>query len=288
MIFFNEKEGTTPLVQLLDGFDAVSIVHHVTGHGLEPFEVHNCGPMTLRDLDRCLRLVYGPQPVDMDALNRIYTKTALAPLEEIRPGTAVGFKMRFRPPSLELHTHGLPGAIGGRLQRRRLEKFRRQMLDLLAEREVLACIAVRQDILRWSLSKYHGDGTGRPGHIQFALAAGSIGRSDLPAFHVELSRLDAILTKCRLDHERKRRLQADLEAAGIRTAVLRYEDFLADRTAYFQRLLGLLDVGVESEQIVETLDGIRTLGRVHPSDISEFVENHAEVLDAYGDAFVPW
>ena len=43
----------------------------------------------------------------------------------------------------------------------------------------------------------------------------------------------------------------DLEAAGVRTAVLRYEDFIADAPAYFADMLETLDIEPATGEIRE-------------------------------------
>jgi len=292
IVLFSEKEGTTPVMQLLDQFSGVSVVHQVDQKGWEPFDVHNCGPMPVRSLVRCLRVLYGPQPVDIDAVNRIYGTTANLPLAPVVPKTAVGFKMRFRPPRrnpfgrLGTGRAGTPLRVLGRAMETRA--FERRMLALFAELDVTALIAVRQDLLRWALSKYHGDGTGTPGHLQFKLAAGRIQRSDIGKFDADLGRLRAIIDTCRADHDRKRRLRDDLEAAGVRTGILRYEEFLTDAETYFSDLLAALDVHTSPAEVAEVLARGTSFEKVHSDDISEIVENPDEVIAAFGDAFVRW
>jgi hypothetical protein len=98
IIFFEEKEGTSPLVRLLDNFEQISIIHQVKNKGWEPFDRHNCGNMSVRNLMRCLDIVFNKVSTDLDLLNQIYIKTAKIPLEEINRNGVVGFKMRFAPP----------------------------------------------------------------------------------------------------------------------------------------------------------------------------------------------
>jgi hypothetical protein len=124
--------------------------------------------------------------------------------------------------------------------------------------------------------------------MQFAMRAGKMQRHDIDTIHVDLPRLGAILEACRQDHDRKRRLRDGLERAGVRTEVLRYEDFVADRAAYMDRLLRAIDIELGLDQIVASLDTVQTFQKVHSTEISDFVENHDEVLEAFGDAFVRW
>jgi hypothetical protein len=278
IVLFNEKEGTTPVMQLLDGFDAVSVVHQADG-GWEPFDAHNCGRMRLGDLERCLRFLYAPGPVDIDAVNRLYLATGTKPLAPVEAGAAVGFKMRFRPPRRSRF---------GRLRRLQQRRFEARLTSVLRELDVTVFMAVRQDILRWALSKYHGDGSGSPGHLQFALAEGTISRADIGRIHVDLPELGRILDACRRDHARKRSIVDELSRQGVRTAVLRYEDFVADPHAFFAAALGAIDVEPGPGEIEAVLARGTKFEKVHADDLREFVENPDEVLATYGDAFVAW
>jgi hypothetical protein len=40
IVLFEEKEGTSPLVRLLDNFERVSVIHHENGGGWKPFDQH--------------------------------------------------------------------------------------------------------------------------------------------------------------------------------------------------------------------------------------------------------
>ena len=64
IILFHEKTGTSALVRLLDKFDEITILGQKKNRGLEPFDRHNCGPMTLNDLQRCLDIVFRQGPKD--------------------------------------------------------------------------------------------------------------------------------------------------------------------------------------------------------------------------------
>jgi len=76
IIIFAEKEGTSPLVRLLNNFEQISIAHQVGVIDWEPFDIHNRGAMTLGNLERCLDIIFGNEAIDFSQLNQIYTKTA--------------------------------------------------------------------------------------------------------------------------------------------------------------------------------------------------------------------
>jgi len=286
VIFFEEKEGTTPLIHLLEQFQQISIVRQRGKQ--EPFDEHVCGPMTQANLRSCLELIFNDQPADMDALNEVYTTTAKEPLESFDKATSVGFKMRFVPKKLQSGLFAEIWPFGKWQSRRAKQAYRRMMLDLLGKYDVVVFIAVRQDIFRWALSKYHGDGTGKPGHLQFHLATGKISKDDLGKIHVDAGKFEALLRKCERSHARKRKLMTDLQARGVVVQPICYEDFLADKHAYFRNLLHALEIDLSAEEIKSVIDEGTYFKKVHSDDISEFVENHLEVIKKFGDRFVTW
>jgi hypothetical protein len=105
---------------------------------------------------------------------------------------------------------------------------------------------------------------------------------------VDPDRLATILAGCQQIHEAKQRLLDDLEAAGVHTSVLRYEDFVSDQPAYFSRLLETLEIEPRPGEIDGVLARGTAFEKVHSDDLAEFVENADEVLEMFGDAFVAW
>jgi len=288
IIFFNEKEGTSPLVRLLDNFDQVSIVHQVDNSGWEPFDQHNCGPMPLANLECCLDIIFGEEPIDTERLDQVYTETAKSSLAGFSKSGAVGFKMRFVPPRNN-SPYMASFSPWNRMYKRRAESlFRRMMLEILSRNNVGVFFAVRQDVLRWGLSKYHGDGTGKPGHLQFKLASGQISRGDIDKVSVDCVRLDKIISTYEEELGRKRRLMEEFELAGIRTRPLIYEEFLEDKQKYFGEIFEFLDLKVSGEEIDAAINAGGYFKKVHSDNISDFVENHEEVNEKFGNRFVSW
>lgn len=292
IIFFTEKEGTSPLVRLLDHFESISVIHQANNKGWEPFNRHNCGPMPLRDLEKCLDMIFDNASIDSEQLNQIYTKTAKLPLEETPAGdVSVGFKMRFVPPA---KSFPLLAAISRRvglshaLAKHDARKFRNMMFDVLKKHEVVVFLAVRQDILRWALSKYHGSGSGKAGHLQFELAAGRISKDEIGKINIDCNRLEQFIDSCAEIHRDKRRLMKELKSAGIQTYPVLYEDFLADKHNYFDNVLKCLELENATEEIDTALQKGAHFEKVHSDDISTFVENHEEVLQRFGDRFISW
>jgi len=293
IIFFNEKEGTSSLVRLLNSFERVSVVHHADGMGWEPFDKHNCGRMPLKTIKRCFDLIYKKNKIDMSKLNKIYTKTATKPLAMIDARKSIGFKMRFRP-KINLgipYIGNLPlikKTIKPFVIKNQKHKFKRTMIALINKHNLVAFITVRQDTLRWALSKYHGDGSGNPGHLQFKLAAGLINKENLQNIHVDCDKLERIITDCERVLQRKKDLMLSFKHAGIKTYPLKYEDFCQDKFKYFQNMFNHIGINLPKEEISSSLEKDAHFKKVHSDDISRFVANHEEVIEKFGDRFTTW
>ncbi len=292
VILFNEKAGTSPLVRLLDKFDLISVVHQEKNAGFEPFDSHNCGRMSLGDLKQCLDLIYNQGSKNTEELNRLYTKTAKRPLAVIGEKGAVGFKMRFKPPKpYPFHIDRFP-AWNRRsrtfFRERYIKSFRNEMFDVFKRHDVVVLMAVRQNVLKLGLSIYHGDGTGKPGHLQFKLARGAINRDEIRKVSVDCERLEEIISNCEAMHAEKRLLMADFKQAGIQTYPILYEEFVTSKRGYLENLFKVLELEISNDEVSRVLSQEEYLKKVHSDDISEFVENHEEVLDRFSDRFVSW
>lgn len=291
IIFFTEKEGSTPLVHLLDNFDEISIVHQVNTVAWEPFDVSGSGPMPLKTLEASLSTIYKDGPVDNIKLNGLYTQTAINSLAPIDKKGVVGFKMRFVNPYNPLQVKG--PAICNKLTRKLFQKvgatpFKVMMFDLLKRNNVVVFFAVRQDMLRWGLSKYHGDGKGKPGHMQFQLANGKLSRDDIGKIQVDCQRLEKHIVECEQTHHDRRQLMSEMHKAGIDTYPLCYEDFLTDKPAYLARLFNYLELHISSEQVGAVLKSKEYFKKVHSDDLSRFVINHQQVINKIGRRFYSW
>jgi hypothetical protein len=263
IIFFEEKEGTSALVRLLSHFDRIAIVHQTGNTGWEPFDLHNCGAISLESFVQCLELIFNKEPLDIERLNRIYTQTAKSSLEAFNKNNAVGFKIRFKT-----------------------RPFMKALFELVKKNEVVVFMAIRQDILRWALSKYHGDGTGRKGHLQFKLAKGEIRKEQIGKIYVDCQQLKKIISMCEKSHARKRNLRRALRQKGIEVYQLRYEDFLTDKLEYFRRICKILGITISSDEINSALSKGTYFEKVHSDQIADFVENHQEVMERFGDYLV--
>ena len=292
VIFFSGKEGTSPLVRLLDRFDDISIVHQIGNSGWEPFDAHNCGSMSVRSLERCLDTIFGEDPIDMRQLNELYTRTSSKPLEQINDAKAVGFKMRFRyPKQWDVDTFTVRPWMNkwaSRLRNQLFRVFKSRMVQILKRNNVYVCLAVRQDVLRWALSKYHGDGTGKHGHLQFKMANGHVRKSDLPKLVVDCDRLDDIITSCEKSLTHKRDLYNSLNNAGVKVRPILYEDFLKDKRMYLKNMFRFLDVKIEIDAIERAIEKGEYFRKVHSEEIADFVINHDEVFHRFGSRSFSW
>ena len=276
IIFFAEKEVTSPLIRLLNNFEQISIVHQVNTQDWEPFDIHNRGAMTLGNLERCLDLVFDKDSINFEQLNQVYTRTAKKPLEEFGGNEVTGLKMRFTTPGKNSRFwNTLPKNFT-------YDSFRLMMFDVLKRNDVLVFLALRQDVLRWALSKYHGDGTGKPGHLQFKLAKGKIKRSSIGKIHVDSTRLKIIISQCVEAHARKRRLMEEFKRAGIQSHFLIYEDFLTDKQKVLNRILDILELNTSTQEIDAALKKGAYFEKVHSDDIASFVVNHEEIIEKFG------
>jgi hypothetical protein len=290
LVLFNEKEGTSAIVRLLANCPGVAVLHQVDDRGWEPFDRHNCGSMPRADLRRCLELAWGDQPVDMEELNRIYLRSAPRPLDPISSPSAAGFKMRFRPPARDAPAMRWALRFVRPAARARYVgwPFRRMMFELLRELDVVTFIAVRQDVLRWALSRYHGDGSGQRGHLQFRLAAGEIRRDEIPTMNVDCERLGTEIERCERHHRKKAVLMAELRRRGIRAYPLLYESFLREPVPFFERVLQRLDVSHSRDVIAAALERGTSFEKVHSDEISQYVTNHEEVRERFEGRYVSW
>jgi hypothetical protein len=292
LVLFDQKEGTSHLMVLLDHFAGVSVVHQTDNQGWEPFDRHAHHSLSTAALMKCLDLVFKPGHGMPEELNRIYCRTSQRPLEDFDKNDDIGFKMRFEPDPepgrLTRLTSRIPG-FGPQLARR-LDIERRwyqyRLLSLLRRHKVVVLFAVRQDLYRWALSKYHGDGTGKDGHLQFDIAQGDIEHSEVPAIKVDPVRFQRIIDECRSIVEFKIWLRQKMRRARIRTHAVIYEEYLSDPVNYFQNLFRAIDHPVSDAEIAAVLEQGSGFRKVHSEDVSDFVLNHTEIEAKFADCVI--
>lgn len=288
ILLFHGAEGTSPIVRILNNFERVNVVHQVENRGWEPFDVHNCGDITMRNLDRCFHYLFeSPDRVDFDALNKIYCRSAKRPIESFDPRPITGFKMRlfnFGYLSKGHSINRLPGVLP-----LRKVLHRNAMLSLFRKYNIAIFISVRQDVFRRSLSKYHGEvAQGGKRHLQFRMASGEISRDEIPMIKVDRNLFARYVQKCKADIESKRKLYELLQRKGVRVYPLLYEEFLNKPADFFRKFFAELDESIDDAAIDAALSKGTSFRKVHGDDIRDYVTNHEELLAEFGQEYVAW
>ena len=276
IILFGEKEGTSVMARLLNNFEKVSVLHHSNGSGWEPFDQHCCGKINSDDLFKCLNIIFSNDIINFQYLNKIYRRSSKEELSSFHSmNVSKGFKMRFTNPSAPRWMKAIPLLANF--------NYERKMIRLFKRHNVVVFIAIRRDLLRWALSKYHGNGSGKPGHLQFALADGRISRNDIPKIYVEDSKLMRLIHKCEKAHSHKYRLASSLRKAGVEVRFLEYEEFLDDKVIFFKKIQNALEIyNEDDEEIDNIIQRGASLEKVHSNDISEFVINSDSIMSKFG------
>ncbi len=257
IIFNSEKEGSCALVSILNNFKQTEIISDF----IEPFDRHmflnNQGALgkdiTKEDFLKCLSMIYDTSENHLAALNAIYSTYNSVCKFKFAPHTSHGFKMRLR------------------------KQWNAEIFSLLKKYDVTAFVLIRQDVLRWALSKYHGNGKGNSGHLQFY----DVTINDLPKIKVNWMVLKRIIRKCEERIAYRKGFFQDLRCAGVDAFPLYYEDFCNNRFFYFKQLLQKLSIEITDEEIKATVVKECDYKKVHPDDISTYVENHLEILRKY-------
>ena len=259
IIFNSEKEGSCALVERLKLFKKITIISDY----IEPFDRHmfvnnqhaSGKDISKEDFLKCLSLIYNSPENYLEELNRIYRNYNSQTRFMFSKDACRGFKMRLRK-------HWEP-----------------ELFSLLKTYNVTAFVLIRQDVLRWALSKYHGDGTGRKGHLQFS----HVTNSELPKMKVQWKQLRQEVKKCQRRIKDKKKLLRELHTTGVEAFPLYYEDFCNKKTDYFKNLFTKLDLTITDREIQKTIDQDSHFKKVHSHEISEFVENHEYISKKFED-----
>lgn len=292
IIIFDGKEGTSPLVRLLNNFNQISVFHQVNNSGWEPFDKHNSGSMTLKNLEKCLDIIYNKNSIDFQKLNDIYCKTATLPLEETKINGIVGLKMRYNNyRENPFYIKSFPywnKLIRGVIKNYSAISYKHMLFDTFKKNNIVVFFPVRQDLLRWGLSRYHGDGTGKGGHLQFDLASGKISSKQIGKIHVDCNRFNKFILECENLHIQKRKLMKELESKKIEVYPICYENFLNNKQKYFKQIFEYLELNISDDELKKALKDGAYFKKVHSDDISNFVVNHQEVIEKFGNSFRSW
>jgi len=259
IIFNTEKEGSCALIQTLDNFNEINIISDF----IEPFDKHmfinkqnaSGKDISKEDFLKCVSLIYDSSDNYLEELNLIYSQYNNQCRFKFSKDKSHGFKMRLR------------------------RQWKAELFSLLKQFYVTAFVLIRQDVLRWALSKYHGDGTGRKGHLQFD----HVNIKDLPKIKVSWRLLKKKIERCQRRIEEKERLLQDLRASGVDAFPLYYEDFCNKKFDYFKQLLRRLDIKMTDREIQQVISNDCHFRKVHPDDIGEFVKNHEKITKKFGE-----
>jgi hypothetical protein len=259
IIFNSEKEGSCALVQTLRRFNEITIISDY----IEPFDRHmfiknphaSGKDISKEDFLKCLSLIYNSSENYLEELNRTYGHYNNQCRFLFSKDTCHGFKMRLR------------------------KDWKPQLFSLLKAHEVTAFVLIRQDVLRWALSHYHGDGTGKKGHLQF----NRVTISALPKIKVSWRQLRKKIARCQRRIEDKKRLLQELRDAGVEAFPLYYEDFCNRKSDYLKNLFNKLDLTVTDRAIQQVITADCHVNKVHPDEISEFVQNHEHITKKFED-----
>ena len=278
-------------VNLLHNLEAFSIVHvksdEQSGPQWEPFEYLKCGPMPNKTLLTIFDEIFSGRHVDMAAINEAYQRTARFRIGVIDQTKSVGFKMRMHAPSRVLAQNIQSSPQWLQFFQRRYNQYllrdlKQKLFPLFREHQVVVFMAVRQDILRWALSTYHGDGTHSYGHLQ------GDAQAEQTKIHVDIDRLNDFILRCKYIHNNKRDLVKELTHYGVQVEILRYEDFAADAPHHIMTVCKILGVNTTKQDIDDAFAAGIKFKKVHAHDISTYVENYTEVLDHFGDCHEAW
>ena len=259
IIFNSEKEGSCALVQTLNNFDDITIISDF----IEPFDRHmfvksdhgKGKDISKEDFLRCLSLTYDSSQNYLEELNNIYARYNSHCTFSFSKEKSHGFKMRLR------------------------KQWSEDLFLTLKKYKVTAFVLFRKDILRWALSKYHGNGAGKKGHLQFS----DVHIKDLPKLKVNWSSLKEKIKRCERSIADKEKLIQDLRNSGVDAFPLYYEDFCNNKSGYFKNLLHKLDIVLSDQDIQQVLMQDCNYKKVHPDDISTFVDNHQEITKKFDD-----
>ncbi len=268
----------------------VRVLHYADDRCWEPLESFMLGENVRREEIQSLMQAIYVRPRNMEELRRRYAmKVPDRELVTLPDNCSIGLKMRWTPP--RVFYSGLPIfdlPVNRICKEYRHRRYYDSMVQTLSDAGVAPMLAVRQNVFKWALSKYHGDGTGKKGHLQFKLASGELTRHDIPKIKVNLSRFGRLLDQCRRKHDAKRQFVEQMAKDGLEVFPLLYEDFLEDKVQFFEGFLDRIDNPMDLVDLKRSLEGDIVLKRVHKGSLSDYVENHEELHRAYGNAFESW
>jgi len=268
IIVFSEKSGSSPICDLLSNFHLIDMISY------EPFDryrfvVPKWGgygkDISEEDFSRCLEIIFSSEKDYILKLKSIISKYADFSLYSNINNKSVNFSKQ--------KSHGF--------KIRPRENRLKVLFEIAKKYNVVVFILFRKNTLKWALSKYHGDGFGKPGHLQFKLADKLIKREDIPKIRVDCSGLLKLIKKCEISDKKKRKIIKILRKNKIKAYPIYYEDFCHNKFTFLKSILKKLKINASNKDISEAIKKRGYYKKVHSENISDFVLNPKEVCDCY-------
>jgi hypothetical protein len=80
----------------------------------------------------------------------------------------------------------------------------------------------------------------------------------------------------------------ELVGEGLEVYPICYEDFLSSPYETLARICRLIRLEVPEDDLRRVVAEGADVQKVHSQDISEFVENHQQMIELFGDRFISW
>lgn len=152
-------------------------------------------------------------------------------------------------------------------------KFRERNIDdiipVLRNNDVKCFILRRRNILRWCISMYDSD---NDIYSQFKTNNVVKKKYDLNILKTKKKIYNSFL-------KNKDNLKKKLENNNINVYNIYYEDFVEDKKNFFKNFLNKINVFYTEEEFTKLKN--EKYKKVHPNDISKFVENYEEVYNLF-------
>lgn len=252
-LLFNEREGSTAMIGALDKITGISCLR-TSKYSYEPFDNWNV-THDVSVMQQIIRKIeYRATAVD---LSEQYRLIALQDQDiYYKPESLVaGFKARFSHHPWEKILKG--------------SKFH-------------VLMAFRDDIIAQGISRYHGNGSFREGHMQFTFKQGTL----IEPFAVDLGKFSEIVNYIINANNRKKELILRLQENKIPVSVIIYEEFARDPVFLIERILK--KVGFKSDRnIIKNCLEKQPLRKVHSSKLGDFIINFEDINKQFSSVVAP-
>lgn len=236
VILFNGHEGSSAIISHLKNYQHINIIWY------EPFDnCHLTKPLQSTDLYNVITHSYKGNFGKANFIYKNYSSKPLVPTRPLSPSPSspqsIGFKMRIKDtPTLT---------------------------SVFKDNSTVVFILFRKNILKHAISKISP-------HNQFAPTP-----SPNPSFTVNFPDLTKQINICKDQYQSKTDLLFHFQSHSIDTYPIYYEDFLADKIAFFTHFLTAISYPLPLPPIVSD----SYFKKVHPNDPSKFIENYPEFLE---------